>query len=158
MDLIQTVAVLQPIADQKAITLRSTIVNGFRVKADRNMLTTVVRNLLGNALKFTPRGGQVCLEASETHSGDKDGGMVTISVKDTGVGMNAAAVSRLFRLDVHQSTRGTDNEQGSGLGLIICREMVERNGGTIWAESQPQKGTTIAFTVPRCPAIDPPSS
>jgi signal transduction histidine kinase len=138
----------KPIAGQKQIELVNTIAKGQWVKADAHMLETVVRNLVGNALKFTPRGGRVSLgilDPSGAHAQD----FLTVVVKDTGVGMDAATVAKLFRIDVHHSTSGTDEEVGSGLGLIICKEMVERNGGTIWAESQTGKGTTLAFTVPR---------
>jgi signal transduction histidine kinase/DNA-binding response OmpR family regulator len=142
------VEVLRPIAVQKEISLSNAIEPELWVQADRNMLETVVRNLTSNALKFTPRGGQVSLTAS---AGSVNGrsGFVTVSVKDTGVGMNEAVKANLFRLDTQHSTAGTENEPGTGLGLIICQEMVQRNGGNIWVESEPGKGTVMQFTVPQ---------
>jgi signal transduction histidine kinase len=113
------------------------------VQADRPMLETVIRNLTSNALKFTPRGGQVTLAARA------NGTVVTVSVKDTGIGISPADVAKLFRLDAQHTTLGTEKERGSGLGLIICKEMVEQNGGQIMVESELGTGTTVDFTVPR---------
>lgn len=142
------VEVLRPIAAQKEIGLSNMIEPDVWVRADRNMLETVIRNLTSNALKFTPRGGQVFLNArAGSVNGQSD--FVTVSVKDTGVGMNEAAKSKLFRLDTQHSTAGTENEPGTGLGLIICQEMVQRNDGKIWAESEPGQGTVMQFTVPQ---------
>jgi signal transduction histidine kinase len=103
-------------------------------------------------LKFTPGGGKVTISAYAANFyqngiGDQ-AGYITIAVTDTGVGMSQEVIDKLFRIDVNHSTPGTDNEQGTGLGLIICKEMVERNNGQIWVESRPNQGTTIAFTVP----------
>ncbi len=142
------VEVLKPVADEKEIGLSNKIEVNLQVQADRNMLETVIRNLTSNALKFTPRGGQVSLTASAS-SVNGHSGFVTVSVRDTGVGMDETAKSRLFRLDEHRSTLGTENEPGTGLGLIICQEMVQRNGGKIWVESKPDQGTVMQFTVPR---------
>ena len=148
IDLMQTVqTVLSPVAAQKEIKLISAVEPGLWVYADRNMLETVTRNLVSNALKFTPRGGQITLSA---HVGSAYylPGMVTIAVQDTGVGMTEAVLSNLFRIDTQHSTVGTENEPGTGLGLIICQEMVQRNGGKIWATSEVDKGTMMQFTVP----------
>ena len=140
--------VLGPLAAQKEIELINAIGAGLWVRADRNMLETVIRNLAGNALKFTPRGGQITL-AAQAGSANGQSGFVTVLVKDTGVGMNAAVMAKLFRIDSQHSTAGTENEPGTGLGLIICQEMVQRNGGKIWVESDLGKGTVMQFTVPR---------
>jgi len=148
VDVAQTVQkILGPVAAQKEIELLNTIELGLWVYADRNMLETVTRNLASNALKFTPRGGQVTLRA---HAGSayRLPGFVTIAVQDTGVGMTEAVMASLFRIDTHHSTVGTENEPGTGLGLIICQEMVQRNGGKIWVTSEVSKGTTMQFTVP----------
>lgn len=139
--------VLGPVAAQKEIGLNSTIEAGLWVYADRNMLETVTRNLVNNALKFTPRSGQVTL-CAQVGSAQRLPGFVTIAVQDTGVGMNEAVLANLFRIDTHHSTVGTENEPGTGLGLIICQEMVLRNGGKIWATSEVGTGTTMQFTVP----------
>jgi signal transduction histidine kinase len=139
------VQVLGPVATQKEIDLRNTIEADLWVRADRNMLETVVRNLTSNALKFTPRGGQVSLAASL----NGQPGFVMVAVTDTGVGMSEAVMANLFRIDSQHSTAGTENEPGTGLGLAICQEMVQRNGGKIRVESEPGKGTVMQFTVPQ---------
>ncbi len=106
------------------------------------MLNTVIRNLISNALKFTPEGGTVTIEAKP---GLK---LVEVWVSDTGVGMDAVNIGKLFKIGEHHSTLGTAEEKGTGLGLIMCKEMVVKNGGQIWVESELQKGTTIKFTLP----------
>jgi two-component system sensor histidine kinase/response regulator len=139
----ETLEVLEQTAAQKEIGIRNLIAPGLWVQADQHMLETVIRNLTSNALKFTPRGGQVTLAAHP------DGKVVTVSVKDTGIGISPADVAKLFRIDTQRSTLGTEKERGSGLGLIICKEMTERNGGQIEVESELGSGTTVEFTVPR---------
>jgi two-component system sensor histidine kinase/response regulator len=106
------------------------------------MLATVLRNLLSNALKFTPGGGLVRV-ASELVDGQ-----VATSVTDTGVGIDPGDMDKLFRIDSHLSRRGTEGESGNGLGLILCREFVERNGGRIWACSNPGGGSRFTFYLP----------
>jgi two-component system sensor histidine kinase/response regulator len=139
----ETLEVLEQTAAQKEIGVRNLIAPSLWVQADRYMLEAVIRNLASNALKFTPRGGQVTLAARA------DNTVVTVSVKDTGVGISPADVVKLFRLDAQHTTPGTEKERGSGLGLIICKEMVEQNGGQITVESELGAGTTVEFTVPR---------
>jgi two-component system sensor histidine kinase/response regulator len=139
----ETLEVLEQTAAQKEIGVRNLIAPSLWVQADRYMLETVIRNLASNALKFTPRGGQVTLAARA------DNTVVTVSVKDTGVGISPADIVKLFRLDAQHTTPGTEKERGSGLGLIICKEMVEQNGGQITVESELGAGTTVEFTVPR---------
>lgn len=143
----ETLAVLVQTANHKEIELNNTIPADFRVQADRHMLQTVIRNLTGNALKFTPRGGRVTLGGHENGVNGQPH-FVHISVQDTGVGMEKADADKLFRIDICRSTAGTEKEKGSGLGLIICKEMVEQNGGKIWVKSKPGKGTKVEFTVP----------
>jgi signal transduction histidine kinase len=141
----ETLEVLGQIAADKGIALSSAIPSGLWVQADKYMLTTVLRNLAGNALKFTPRGGQVTLLAQETPTG-----FVTVSVKDTGIGMSETDQAKLFKIGENYSKLGTEREQGSGLGLIICQEMVQRQGGRIWVESDgvSGQGTVVNFTTP----------
>ncbi len=143
----ETLAVLGPSAAQKEIELSNAIPPDFWVQADRPMLEMVIRNLTGNALKFTPRGGQVTLGGCRNGVNGQSG-FGQVSVQDTGVGMDQADAATLFRIDAYRSTLGTEREKGSGLGLIICKEMVERHGGKIWVESELGKGTTVEFTVP----------
>ena len=142
----ETVVLLAQRAADKQIELHNTITTGQMVYADKYMLDTVIRNLTGNALKFTPQGGQITISAHNNNSTQP--GWITVTVADTGVGMSEADTAKLFRIDVNHSTIGTAREQGSGLGLIICKEMVERNGGKIWIESKVDQGTTVSFTLP----------
>jgi two-component system sensor histidine kinase/response regulator len=111
-------------------------------EADKDMIRLIVRNLVGNAIKFTPLGGQVDLMAE-----CKDNQLI-VCVKDTGIGMNEEICSRLFKQGEMLSTPGTQNEKGTGLGLRLSQEFIRRHGGNIWAESQPGHGSTFAFSLP----------
>ncbi|SDM89498.1 Signal transduction histidine kinase [Methylobacterium phyllostachyos] len=115
---------------------------GIVVLAQRDMLTTVLRNLVGNAVKFTLPGGTISV------SGHCDGDEVEISVTDTGVGMPSGKVDDLFRLDRRTTTNGTAGERGSGLGLLLCRDLVERQGGVLRVRSAVDRGTTFLFRLP----------
>jgi signal transduction histidine kinase len=108
---------------------------------DTNMINLVMRNLMTNAIKFSETGAAVEVSAKE------EGGNYIISVKDHGVGINPEVQRLLFEKTSGYSTRGTANEKGTGLGLILCKEFVERNGGKIWFESEQGKGSTFHFTV-----------
>ena len=112
------------------------------VVADAAMLGTILRNLLGNAVKFTPSGGKVKISAQPA------GARVEVMVSDTGVGIPAGRLPELFRLDGIASTFGTTGETGAGLGLYLCRELIEKQGGTISVESEPGRGSTFRFTLP----------
>ena len=107
----------------------------------------VIRNLTSNALKFTPEGGQITLSACNGVT-DDEGRWIEVSISDTGVGISPQDMELLFKLEHHHTTPGTAQEQGTGLGLILCQEMVEQNGGRIWLESEEGQGTTVKFTVP----------
>ena len=130
-------------AEAKGIALRSGIEPGLSVLADREMLSTVLRNLLTNALKYTSRDGEVCLEA------DIQADSVRLLVKDTGTGIDPDGLRKLFLTNIRFSKEGTAGESGHGLGLVLCRELVEKNGGRIWVESEPGKGSSFFFTIPR---------
>jgi signal transduction histidine kinase len=138
------VELLMSNATSKNITLQSLVEADISVYADENMLNTVIRNLVNNAIKFTPDGGEVMVEVRPCEDAD----FVEISVSDTGVGISEENIDKLFRIDVHHSTAGTAKESGTGLGLIMCKEMVEMNRGKIWIESELGEGTTVKFTVP----------
>lgn len=131
-------------ADQKGITLHTNDGAGeVSIWADRSMITTVLRNLLSNAIKFTPRGGSVTIEASkEDHTGS------VLTVTDTGVGMSESVRDNLFRIDRHTSMHGTENEKGTGFGLILSKELVEKNHGDIHVDSTPGRGTTMRVVLP----------
>ena len=112
------------------------------VNADKSMIATVVRNLVVNAIKFTHSGGEIVIRS------EKNNTEVIVSVTDTGIGIADAKKDRIFGVDSSESTTGTANETGTGLGLLLCREYVKRNGGAIWFESEPNKGTTFFFSLP----------
>lgn len=139
----QNINLLQENALHKEIKLQSQVDETIWVYADDNMLHTIIRNLTNNALKFTPSGGEVNILACP------DGEYVQVSVQDTGVGISSEDVDKLFKIEVHHSTSGTAKERGTGLGLIMCKEMVEMNRGHIWVESQLGQGTMVNFTVPK---------
>jgi two-component system sensor histidine kinase/response regulator len=115
---------------------------GIIVRAQRDMLTTVLRNLVGNAVKFTLPGGTISV------TGRQDWDDVEISVTDTGVGMPPGKVDDLFRLDRRTTTNGTAGERGSGLGLLLCRDLVERQGAVLTVTSAVDRGTTFRFRLP----------
>lgn len=130
------------VADQKGIVLRDETPDDLVVCIDPPMIGTVLRNIVSNALKFSNRGGQVLITARQ------DGDMVTVEVRDEGVGMDRHTLSVLFSLDNKITRPGTEGEVSTGLGLILCKEFVEKHGGKIWAESSPGQGTTFYFTLP----------
>jgi len=129
-------------ADNKEINLNSEIEKEFQVVTDKNITHTIIRNLVSNAIKFTHKGGSVTVNAikNERH--------VTVSIKDTGIGMSKDDIEKLFRIDVKYTKAGTNKETGTGLGLILCKEFVEKLGGRIWVESEPGKGSEFKFTIP----------
>ncbi|MBF0397587.1 MAG: hypothetical protein HQK78_12485 [Desulfobacterales bacterium] len=107
------------------------------------MINTVIRNLLSNAIKFTPSGGQVTVSSDDlqTH--------VKISVIDTGIGIKKENIENLFKIEVKCMTLGTNKEKGTGLGLVLCKEFIEKNNGKIWVESEQNKGSKFMFTLPK---------
>ena len=129
-------------ADAKNITIKSSIIDSISVFADSDMLKTVLRNLVSNAIKFTNKGGTIIISAKE------NSGNVTISVSDNGIGIIPDKLTNLFDISHRQTTRGTEKESGTGLGLILCKEFVEKNGGKIWVESEVGKGSDFKFTLP----------
>lgn len=130
-------------AKNKRIEIVNDIEDGVEVYADKNMLQTVIRNLVSNAIKFTPKGGKISLNAKVNE--DKS---VEVSVKDSGIGMNPVMMDNLFRLDVRTNRPGTEGEASTGLGLILCKDFIEKQGGKIWVESEEGKGSVFHFTVP----------
>jgi len=107
------------------------------------MLNTVLRNLVSNAIKFTPKGGEVKVEARV------EGDDVKISVCDTGIGIKPETIGKLFKIETSFTTRGTENEKGTGLGLLLCREFIEKHGGKIWVESEQEQGSIFSFVIPK---------
>lgn len=133
---------LEANAADKNITLQNTIPKDIEAFFDSDLISTVIRNLINNAVKFTPKGGRINLSAETGED------VCTIAVSDTGVGIPPERLKKLFDKTTHETTRGTDAETGSGLGLKLCGEFVEMNRGEIWAESTPNKGSTFYFTLP----------
>jgi len=116
---------------------------GLSVYADPNMLHTVVRNLFSNAIKFTPKNGQIKITAYD------HGSYVECCVADTGVGMSKQEAENLFKLQYRNSTKGTEGETGTGLGLVLCHEFIKKHNGKFTVTSVPDKGTTFCFTLPK---------
>ena len=130
-------------ATHKLISLNHSISENLHVSADIDMFKTVLRNLISNAIKYSFIGGEVTINATELKQ------FVEISVEDTGIGITQKDRKELFRRNEIHTTRGTNNESGTGLGLILCKEFVEKHGGTIRIESEPGKGSRILFTLPQ---------
>ncbi len=133
---------LSPASNLKEIQLQNLIPLNFEVFADTNMLSTIFQNLISNAIKYTLPGGEVKISA-EIKNAD-----TYMSVSDTGIGMDEETIAKLFRIDQQSSNPGTENEKGSGLGLILCKDFVEKHNGKIWIESEMNKGSQISFSIP----------
>ena len=140
---LNAIHLLKPNADAKDIKVENHVKPNTYVFVDEQMIESVIENLLTNAIKFTPRGGKISINISEQP--DK----YEISVSDTGIGISKENIGKLFRIDVPFSEYGTEKEKGSGLGLILCKESVEKHNGKIWVESEEGKGSTFFFTVPK---------
>ncbi len=138
------VSMLSGMAANKLIDINVIIPDDLEVLADKEMLGATLRNLVTNAIKFSKEGGLLVISAKK----EADGKSVLVSVHDTGIGMNNRILSGLFRIDEHVSRKGTAGESSSGLGLLLCKEFVEKQGGTIRAESEENKGSTFRFTIP----------
>jgi len=130
-------------ANNKKIDVLYDVPFDLEVYADRNMLGGIIRNLVSNAIKFTPHGGRIIISAKcDT---DKS---VEVSIEDNGIGMNENILSHLFNLDVNTSRNGTNGEHSTGLGLIICKDFIEKHGGKLWVKSREGKGSIFSFTLP----------
>jgi len=134
---------LSDVAHQKLIAISRELPQNIRVFADKAMIDTLLRNLISNAIKFTNPGGTIIVSAEQK----QDELMVTVN--DNGIGINPDAMGKLFKIEESYSTKGTQNEQGTGLGLILCKEFIEKHGGKIWAESEVGKGSKFSFTIPK---------
>ncbi|MEI6898804.1 MAG: two-component regulator propeller domain-containing protein [Bacteroidota bacterium] len=139
----ENIELVESQATRKGIALLSVINDQVKVRGDVNMVNTILRNLLTNAVKFTPRGGSVEVGVNEKEH------LHEIYVTDSGVGIEEQNLKKIFRIDSKHTTKGTDKEKGTGLGLILCREFVEKMGGHISVESKPGAGSTFLFTLPK---------
>lgn len=139
----ESVEMIREPAKIKEIEIGIQIPEGLMVFADKNILQMVIRNLVSNSIKFTEKGGKIILSVEA-----KDGKTVEISIKDNGIGMNKELVDNLFHADVRNGRKGTNGEPSTGLGLLLCKEFVEKHGGKIWVESEEGKGSTFSFLLP----------
>ncbi|WP_422859732.1 tetratricopeptide repeat-containing sensor histidine kinase [Flagellimonas sp. S174] len=137
------IKLLSEVAAGKSIKIINRLPENILVWADYNQIDIVVRNLMSNAIKFTPDDGLITIEAEE------DSDVWRIMIKDTGIGMNKEIQKKIFADSNNITTYGTNNEKGTGLGLTLCKEMVNKNKGQIWVESTLRKGSTFSFTVPK---------
>ncbi|MCX6268636.1 MAG: PAS domain S-box protein [Bacteroidetes bacterium] len=139
----ETLDVMLEPAKRKGIGISVNIPDGMNIFADRNILQSVIRNLLSNAIKFTPGGGTINISAKP--SSHKN---IEIAIKDSGIGMSREIIDNLFGLAVQTNRLGTDGELSTGLGLILCKDFIEKHGEKIWAESEEGNGSTFYFTIP----------
>lgn len=139
----ENIMLLKSVAINKRISILNNVEEEIVVFADEYMLTTVIRNLIYNAIKFTRKGGEINICANENAD------TVEISIHDNGIGILDIDLDKLFKTDVGFSTKGTMKESGTGLGLILCKDFIEKNGGQICVESEQGKGSTFSFTIPQ---------
>lgn len=139
----ESLQTIMELAANKEIVITNTIPLNTSLLADSEMLQSVIRNLVTNAVKFTPKGGKITLSSKTV--AEKS---VEILVKDTGIGMNPDMVKNLFQLNRQTNRKGTEGEPSSGLGLILCKEFIEKHGGKLWVESAVGIGSTFRFTIP----------
>lgn len=139
----ENINLLIEISKKKSIIIKNNLHNAINIWADRNQIDIVVRNLLSNALKFTHISGNIILNSIE-----KENSWV-ISIKDTGIGMDKLIQEKIFKKNTNITTFGTNNEKGTGIGLSLCKEMIEKNKGSIWVESTLNKGSVFFFTLPK---------
>ena len=129
--------------NNKQIELVNIIKENILIYADRYMIDTIMRNFVSNSIKFTNPGGKIIINALI------NGHNAEVSVTDNGIGISSENQRNLFRIDEQYRRDGTAKEKGTGLGLILCKEFIEKNGGVLWVESEEGKGSRFSFTVPR---------
>jgi PAS domain S-box-containing protein len=139
----ESIDMIQESANNKDIELVTDIPADLVAFADKNMLQSTVRNLVSNAVKFTPKGGKIKLSAKASVNQ-----CIEIAIQDSGIGMNQFLIDNIFRFDVKTNRLGTENEPSTGLGLMLCKEFVEKQGGEIWVESAEGSGSIFHFTIP----------
>jgi signal transduction histidine kinase len=139
----EAIEILIENAFRKKINIIDNLPDRLLVRADADMLKTILRNIVSNAIKFTAANGEVVLSATEMND------YVEVSIKDSGKGMTKDNADKLFKIDTNYITRGTEEEEGTGLGLILCKEFIEKHQGKIWVESELDRGSTFKFTLPK---------
>jgi PAS domain S-box-containing protein len=138
----EIIALSKNIAKSKNIALECSCTDNLEIYVDVNMLNTVLRNLISNAIKFTNIGGHIKVSAASKQD------HVEITISDNGIGINKEKCSELFSIASNTTTLGTADENGSGLGLVLCKEFIQKNNGDIWVESEENKGSNFIFTLP----------
>ena len=138
----ENILLLEEFATEKNIQLINLIPKETMIFADKDQIRLVLRNLISNAVKFTPENGSISITSLKNN--DK----IEVSVTDNGIGMSKENLGKLFKNTSHFSSHGTSGEKGTGLGLLLCKEMIEKNGGHIWVDSEQGKGTSFIFSVP----------
>ena len=150
----ETIDVLYNFAEKKTISIINSITEDLYVNADKDMLSVIFRNLISNAIKFTPKRGVIEIgcniveETRHTLSKQSNKSKIQIYVKDSGVGITLEKQANIFNILDNISTKGTEQETGTGLGLMLCKDFIEMHNGKIWVESQAQKGSKFIFTLP----------
>ena len=138
-----TFQLFENVAKEKSIIIKKNIPHHLTVYADKSMIITVFRNLISNAIKFTNNGGEIIVSAHEHDNS------YLFCIQDNGIGISNKRINEIFQLDYGCSTKGTNNEKGTGMGLILCKDFIETHKGKIWAESELGKGSTFYFTLPK---------
>lgn len=138
----EVISLIKPTASQKSINIENKITSTSQVFADKEMISTVLRNLLSNAIKFTKNGGIVTISSAT------DKNELTVTITDNGVGISKDRIDTLFSINEGYSTSGTQKEKGTGLGLILCKEFIEKHHGKIWVDSNVGVGSSFGFSLP----------
>ena len=133
---------LNGIAEQKSIVIENKIATNTQIYADKEMINTVLRNLISNALKFTTTGGKITISTEHIKN------ELTVTISDNGVGISKDRINKIFNITENYSTPGTQKETGTGLGLILCKEFIEKNNGRIWVKSMVGIGSSFSFSLP----------
>jgi signal transduction histidine kinase len=137
-----SMSVLHAMAGQKNVKIENHFDQNLEIFADPTMIETVLRNLISNAIKFTPENGNIKIFANKTNE------VITVNIEDSGIGISEIDIANLFRIDSKVKRKGTNNEDGTGLGLVLCREFIQKHNGSIWANSKPGSGSKFSFTLP----------
>jgi signal transduction histidine kinase len=135
------ISIVEHSASKKSISISNQVDTDISAFADANMLRSIIQNLLINSIKFTNEKGRIII------SSQKKGDVIEVSVEDTGIGIDKEDIPKLFEFNTIYTTKGTAGEKGTGLGLPLCKEFVERNYGKIWVESELGKGSKFIFTL-----------
>jgi signal transduction histidine kinase len=139
----ESAELLNKSARQKSVTISVELPHSLIFFADTAMMSTILKNLISNAVKYTYPGGQIVIRA------EMKAAELLVSVVDNGIGISKENQEKLFRMEDIPSVVGTQNEKGTGLGLLLCKELVEEHGGRIWVKSQPGEGSTFSFSIPK---------